>query len=147
MEEEDWMSTIFLAMDKSFSFQPASFFLTLSRTKEKSCLRLPGCLNGKPKYLPKLEVGVNPRRLDKASLWSKSTFGEKNTWDFVALIIWLDLARKSLSTSLMAKQFPGLACAKRTRSFAKKKWEKGSPFLEVLIGVQLFHTLQLYQMA
>ena len=53
------MSTIFLAMDKSFSFQPASFFLTLSRTKEKSCL-LPGCLNGKPKYLPKLEVGVNP---------------------------------------------------------------------------------------
>ena len=46
MDEEDWMSTILPAMDKRFAFQPASFFLTLSRTKEKSCLWLPGCLSG-----------------------------------------------------------------------------------------------------
>ena len=62
------MSTILPAMDKRFAFQPVSFFLTLSRTKEKSCLQLLGCLSGNPKYLPKLEVGVKPRRLDKVSL-------------------------------------------------------------------------------
>jgi len=62
------MRTILPAMDKRFALQPASFFLTLSNTKEKSCLRLPGCFKGKPKYLPKLEVRVNPRMFEKASL-------------------------------------------------------------------------------
>lgn len=62
------MRTILPAMDNKFDFQPPSFFLILSRTKEKSCLQLLGCLSGKPRYLPKLEVGVNPRRSAKASL-------------------------------------------------------------------------------
>ena len=73
------MSTILPAIDKRFAFQLASFFLTLSRTKEKSCLRLPGCLSGKPKYLPKLEVGVKPRRLQSFSLIRFDIRREKNS--------------------------------------------------------------------
>lgn len=89
------------AIESKLAFQLANFFLTLSNTKLKSCLCFPGCFKGKPRYLPRLVVELNPMISMSASLWSWSTLGEKKTWDLASLTFCLDLAQKSWSTELI----------------------------------------------
>ena len=83
VEEEAWTRIVLLAKERRLAFQPASFCLTLSRTKLKSWLLDLWCLIGNPKYLPRLGVEENPRISHKDSLVSLSTFGEKKTLDLV----------------------------------------------------------------
>ena len=110
------------AIKRMFAFHLASFFLTFSSTKLKSWLDTPRCFMGKPRYLPKLGVDWNPRMSPKASLWSLSKLGEKNTLDLASLTIYPDWLQKSSNTPLIVTQFSGFAFANRTRLSVKNRW-------------------------
>ena len=134
-EVEAWIRIILPTIESRLAFQPASFFLNISKMDPKSCLCLPGCFIGKPKYFPKLVVALKPKMLVKASLWLGSTLGEKKTWDFASLTFCPDLLQNSWRTKLMAAQFSGVALAKRTKSSANKRYEKAEPLRDALTRV------------
>ena len=134
-EVEAWIRIILLTIESGLAFQPASFFLTISKMDPKSCLCLPGCFIGKPKYFPKLVAALKPKMLVKASLWLGSILGEKKTWDFASLTFCPDLLQNSWRTELMVAQFSGVASAKRTKSFANKRCKKAEPLWDALTGV------------
>lgn len=77
VKEDAWTRIVLPTKGNRLAFQPASFCLTLSRTKLKSWLLDPQCLIGKPRYLPRLGVEENPKMSQKASRVSLSTLGEK----------------------------------------------------------------------
>ena len=138
VDKEAWIRVVLPTIDNKFVFQPASFYLTLSSTKLKSWFDGPGCFIGIPKYFLIEGVDLNPKVLHISSLLSISIFGEKYTLDFDSLINCLDFLQKVSMTSRMVIQFAWFALAKRTRSSAKKRWEKLGPFLEALTGFHNF---------
>ena len=126
VEKAAWVNTNLPTKQRRWDFQPASQLCIRSIIARKSW-GIETCLMGNPKYFSREGVEQNSRISLRASLALGETLGEKNTRDLVAQTFWPNSAQKVSRASLIATQFLWSAFANRTKSSAKKRWEKAIP--------------------